>query len=271
LFFIKNQNQRLREAKTMEKNEKGIFEKKNPKVGHNCSCKMTAVGRLAGGMAHRLNNCLQIVDYRLELLIMDHPKLGAEVKEILGESHRMAKLIEQLLQISQRTMIWKSEPVGIGEVITNSIKKLESMGVKGEFRCAINNSIVKISVPEMENVLAGMLLNSWEAINNNGQERDLKVSIEAQEVVLSAKNALSKDIQPGKFVEIKIKDNGPGIPSEIQPLIFEPFFSTKSSHLGAGLGLSVAYGIVKRSQGAIEVAESDDSGTTFAIYLPAAS
>jgi hypothetical protein len=122
---------------------------------------------------------------------------------------------------------------------------------------------VRADAAQLEQVLVNLALNARDAMPQGG-----RVAIETANRDLNAKQAQALEVTAGSYVELRVRDTGVGIPREVMGRIFEPFFTTKPKGAGTGLGLSMVYGFVKQSGGAISVDSAPGKGSTFALLLP---
>jgi two-component system cell cycle sensor histidine kinase/response regulator CckA len=234
------------------------------------SQKMEAVGQLAGGVAHDFNNLLTIILGSCDEL-QSCESLSAYGIETLGNIHqaslRAAALTRQLLAFSRKQLL---NPVvlNLNEIITNIHKMaLRLIGEDIELSWKPFPSLwpVKLDPGQIEQVILNLVVNARDAMPAGG-----RLSLETINVEWSDEDCrLVPDRKPGCYVMLLIGDNGTGIPSEVKSRIFEPFFTTKGAGKGTGLGLSVVHGIVKQSDGYIEVDSLVDKGTSFRLYFPA--
>ena len=221
--------------------------------------KLSSIGTLAAGTAHQLNNPLNNISTSCQIAIDEMQDVqGSEfIKGLLidieQEVQRASETVKGLLEFS-RTHQFTLMPVDLREVV-NTVLRL----IAGEIPAGI---AVEQNVPprilllldsqKMTEALLNLVTNSMQAID----QRPGRVLITADAIPSEDK------------VIIQVKDNGKGISEENQRSIFDPFFTTKNSKEGTGLGLSVAYGIVKKHNGSISVKSEVDMGTLFTITLP---
>jgi PAS domain S-box-containing protein len=236
------------------------------------SQKMEAVGQLAAGVAHDFNNILMVVLGCSELLL-ETPALDDEHRQMLTEIRdaggRAASLTRQLLAFSRRQVV---SPVllSINDTVSGMEKMLhriigEDITLNITLQDSVHTALIDPGL--LEQVLLNLAVNARDAMPRGGT-----LTIETCNMAWDeATAALHVDGVPGSYVRLTVRDTGLGIPPEVLPRIFEPFYSTKAHGRGTGLGLSTAYGIVKQANGYIDVFSEVDAGSTFRIYLPAQS
>ncbi|MCK5231062.1 MAG: response regulator, partial [Desulfobulbaceae bacterium] len=232
--------------------------------------KMEAVGRLAGGIAHDFNNILTITIGYCDILKMDMGEDNpsrADVDQILGASHKAARLTQSLLAFSRQQII-HPEPVRLHEII-QGIKKLlmrligEDIEIKTDL-CDKNLTIMADS-GHIEQVLMNLGANARDAMPDGGT---LTITIDRVELDNGFMKMHGYKEASGLYGLITVSDTGEGMDEETRKKIFEPFFTTKELGRGTGLGLSIIYGIVRQHNGFIDVYSEPGKGTTFKIYLP---
>lgn len=235
--------------------------------------KMDAVGRLAGGVAHDFNNLLTIITSYSELALDAVPEdspLEAKLHEILLAARRAAELTRQLLAFS-RKQPQALRVVDLNQVVSSIAKTLPRLiGEDIEFSFTPGKDLghVRVDPVQIEQVLMNLAANARDAMPQGGQLRIETANAYLDEEYVQCRAAV---IPTGHYALITVSDNGSGIPREDLPHIFEPFYTTKPSGKGTGLGLATVYGIVKQNKGFIWVYSEPASGTVFKIYLPCVS
>lgn len=230
--------------------------------------KMEAVGRLAGGVAHDLNNMLAPILGYSEMLLEDLAPDDAcreGAAEILRAGNRARELVQQLLAYSRKQPLVFA-PVGVNSVIEDLGKLLRRV-VREDIaiRTVLAHDVkpVMADVGQITQVIMNLAVNAQDAMPGGG-----KLILETKTVELDSGYAADHPgIKTGSYVMMAVSDNGCGMDRQTQASIFEPFFSTKGE-LGTGLGLATVYGIVKQHGGYIWVYSEPDVGTTFKVYLP---
>ena len=233
--------------------------------------KMEAVGRLAGGVAHDFNNLLTAVSGNAQLLRSELEPGDArveEVDEILLASERAATLTRQLLAFSRRQVL---QPRALN--LNESIEELRSMlgRLIGEdilLRTVLDPDLglVRADPGQLTQVLVNLAVNARDAMPKGGT-----VTIETRNVTLGETFAAAHEgVRPGPHIMLSVSDTGGGMDAETQAHLFEPFFTTKEVGKGTGLGLATVYGIVRQSEGSIDMRSEPGKGSTFEIYLPQA-
>ncbi len=224
--------------------------------------KLTALGEMAGGVAHDFNNFLTVILGNTQLLLAggndraDERELLRTIERVAGDAAETVRRIQEFTRV--RTS-YRFSGVDINEVIRNSIEvarprwndEADARGAAIEISLDIDNiPFVKGNESELSEVFVNLLLNAVDALAGGGE---ISITTRAS----------------GSWVEVLVADNGPGMKDEVRRRIFEPFFTTKGA-AGSGLGLSVAYGIVNRHNGDIAVDSNSERGTVFTVRLPAA-
>ncbi|MEK6779725.1 MAG: PAS domain S-box protein, partial [Candidatus Deferrimicrobiota bacterium] len=232
--------------------------------------KMEAVGRLAGGLAHDINNYLGAITGFSDLVKITHGKdkaLAKRMDAIAETALRASSLIRQLLAFSRRQPS-APEVLNLNVVIggmESMMRRLIGEDVKLATRLEGNPRNVKADSSQVEQILVNLLVNARDAMPHGGE-----LTIETANVEFNAgESGIPGFMNPGRYLMLAVSDTGTGIPEEIREEIFEPFFTTKETGKGSGLGLSTVYGIVKQHDGYIQARNRPSKGAVFKIYFPA--
>jgi len=234
------------------------------------SQKMEAIGTLAGGVAHDFNNLLTAILGNTQLALRnlqpDSP-LQTRLVEIEKAGNRAAVLTRQLLAFSRRQRL-ERRTINLNDTIDDMTKMLQRIiGEDVEVRVMPEPELAAVfaDAAQIEQVIMNLAVNARDAMRRGGQ-----LTIETHNSVLDESYCRKYPyVQPGRYVEMAVSDNGMGMDEETRAHIFEPFFTTKKVGEGTGLGLAMVYGIVKQHNGHIHVYSEVGQGTTFKIYLPA--
>jgi PAS domain S-box-containing protein len=237
--------------------------------------RMEAVGRLAGGVAHEINNALQGVlgfaGFVRRSLGPDDPRLR-DVAEIEKAGTRAADITRQLLAFSRR-QVRQPRDIDARRVATEFAPMLQqALGPERDLVLTPSDVAATVNADrgQLEQVLLNLTLNARDATPPGGR---LTVSVDRVTVgpttvaAVQAGDALDHP-PPGEYVRIEARDTGMGMPAGVRERVFEPFFTTKPQGKGTGLGLSVVYGIVRQSGGFITVESESGRGSAFRIHLP---
>lgn len=217
--------------------------------------RLAAVGELAAGVAHEVNNPINTI-INCAQLIRDGDAPDDNCKVIIEEGERIAEIVKDLLQFA-RDDSDRPQPTSLNEVVLRTLR-LVSENFK---RHGIG---LTVDVPEdlpqvcarpqqIQQVLLNLMINAKDALLSHGKD--------PRRVVLAAAGA-------GAGVQLSVADNGPGIPPHLGARIFEPFVTTKRARGGTGLGLSISKSIVEGYQGTIDVQSAPGQGATFRVWLP---
>lgn len=231
--------------------------------------KMEVIGQLTGGVAHDFNNLLNIIIGNLELMEMDpvaEQKVGDLIKNIKSAANRGAVLTRRLLNYSHKAPV-DSEILDLNICLSN-LKELISKSltamVQVEMDLEENAWLIEVDQGDLEDSIINLSINASDAMPAGG-----KLIFRTRNYVLHDTEFRGNEkLQPGQYVELSIEDSGSGIDQELLDKIFDPYFSTKPSDKGSGLGLAMVFGFVKRSHGQIFVQSSPGSGSLFQIYFP---
>lgn len=234
------------------------------------SQKMQAIGQLAGGVAHDFNNLLTAISGHCDLLLLrhdrDHPDFS-DLEQIHQNANRAAALVSQLLAFSRKQTL-TPQRLDLDEVLSDQaymLKRLVGERMRLEFSPGGRLGPIRADRRQLEQVVMNLVLNARDAMNREGTIR-----LETESVVLVEPLRRNRTIVPaGDWSVMRVTDQGHGIPADKIDKIFEPFFTTKKAGEGTGLGLSMAYGIVKQSGGYIFVDSEPGQGTVFQLWFPA--
>jgi CheY-like chemotaxis protein len=231
--------------------------------------KMEAVGRLAGGVAHDFNNLLTIIKGYVEMAMqrcLDRPELHGDIRRIEEAADRAVTLVRQLLAFSRKQVL-RPKVLDLNTIVVNLDQLLRRlMGENIEMKTFVSKNVgaIKADPGQIEQVIMNLVVNARDALPNGG-----RILIETSNADLDS--AYTRDhnvVRPGPYVLLAVSDTGIGMTADTVAHIFEPFYTTKESGRGTGLGLSTVYGIVKQSGGYVWVYSEPGKGTTFKVYLP---
>ncbi len=235
-------------------------------VDYESRHRFEALGWLAAGVAHDFNNLLTAIRIYSDLLEEDLRETPHEgpVKEIIHAS-RSASFLVQNLETFGRASLARVEKLDLNEVLNGLTEFLRSVlgeSISLETKTALMPARVELDRKQIEQVILNLCLNSRNAVSDLGV-----VKIEVEHTALG--DGEVAELSAGSYVRIRVADNGKGIPPDILPRIFEPFFSTRSSRKGSGLGLATSQAILRKAGGEITVASTPGEGTTFDLWVPA--
>ena len=234
------------------------------------SQKMQAIGQLAGGVAHDFNNLLTAISGHCDLLLLRHDQGDSDygdLMQISQNANRAAALVNQLLAYSRKQTL-RPEMMDMRETLSELTHLLNRLvGEKVRLNLSHDPGLwpIRADKRQIEQVLMNLVVNARDAMADGGD-----IGIETRNHVLDA--PLERDravVAPGRYVTVRVSDQGVGIAPDKLQKIFEPFYTTKRVGEGTGLGLSTAYGIVKQTGGFIFVDSEPGKGPTFELLFPA--
>jgi two-component system, cell cycle sensor histidine kinase and response regulator CckA len=231
--------------------------------------KMEAIGRLAGGVAHDFNNLLTVISVYTELLLSRrnrHDQLERYAGEIKKAVDNATALTGQLLTLSRKQML-QPRVLDLNAAIAKMAEALQQMiGDAIDLVIVLGPELGQVSIDptHLDQIVIQLVVNACDAMPQGGT-----LTIETANIEWDEQQARRYGgVHAGSYVLLAIHDTGCGMDATTRSHLFEPFFSTKSRGRGAGLGLSMVYGVIDQSGGHIEVNSTPGRGTVFKIYLP---
>jgi PAS domain S-box-containing protein len=233
--------------------------------------RMQAAGRLAGGVAHEVNNMMTGVigfsEFLMRSLEPTDPR-RTEVAEIIKAGTRAADVTRQLLAFTRQQFL-RPEKLSINTVVHDLEKMLRRVlgeDHRLELALAPEAGEIRADRGQLEQVLVNLMLNARDAMPARGRVTIATAVVELDDAYAQRHDGVT--LARGQYTQLSLSDTGVGMDRDVQARIFEPFFTTKPVGQGTGLGLSTVYGIVKQSDGFVWVYSETGLGTTFKIYLP---
>jgi PAS domain S-box-containing protein len=256
--------------------KKAEEEKRNLEVRLHRARKMEALGTLAGGVAHDLNNMLGSIIGYPDLLLMQIPEdspLRKPLLTIQKSGEKAAAIVQDLLTLGRRGVV-VPEPVDLNVVLTDYLKslvfaKLKSFNPNVRFETRLERNLLNIlgSPVHLSKTIMNLVSNAAEAMPQGGE-----VLISTEGIYIDRPIGGYDHVEKGDYVLLTVSDGGIGIPAQEVERIFEPFYTKKAlGRSGTGLGMTVVWGTVKDHNGYIDVQSSDGRGTSFKLYFPVTS
>ncbi|WP_282296469.1 response regulator [Stenotrophomonas sp. PS02289] len=228
--------------------------------------KMDALGQLTGGIAHDFNNLLTTIIAGLDMIEIAAgsgcwEKASRYAELATASAHRAAALTQRMLAFARKQPL---DPQTFDIVArVNSLEDMlrRSIGENVELELELGpDELLAVADPnQFENVILNLVINARDALAGNGLIR-----IRANAVIVERDHELT----PGRYISVKVLDNGSGIAPELLSKVFEPFFTTKPQGEGTGLGLSMTYGFARQSGGVVRIASEAGEGTEIELVLP---
>jgi PAS domain S-box-containing protein len=234
--------------------------------------KLESVGRLAGGVAHDLNNLLTPILGYSEMLLTDaaaYDPRRESLEEIVSAGRRARDLVRQLLAFSRKqTMELKNIDLNVLiRNFENLLRRTIREDVAISLELAPDLPLIRADVGQLEQVVMNLAVNAQDAMPEGG-----RMSIATNRAEYHETHACCDEkIAPGEYVVLSVSDNGCGMDEATRSHLFEPFFTTKEQGKGTGLGLATVYGIVKQHGGSISVHTAPGKGTTMKLHFPVSS
>ena len=230
--------------------------------------RMEAIGQLAAGVAHQFNNLLTIITGFGQLILSRMEPGGhgrEEMLEILKASERASKLTEQLLAFGRRPLA-APQSIAPSALLSEALVALrriagESVAVRTDFQA---DGSVRMDPVQFEQVFLNLAASAHDAMPDGGT-----LTISTADAVLDEAGAEPLGLKPGRYMTVSVRDTGVGIAAEALPRVFEPAFAAVPDGSGPGLGLPIAYGIVRQNGGVLTVESEPGQGTHFRVLLPA--
>jgi len=234
--------------------------------------KMEAIRVLAGGISHEFNNILMGIQAHLSLMRID---LTATEK-VFSHTLQIGKLVDTAAELTNRLLgfarggKYQIIPLDLNQVLTGALNIFKPSRKKIIVQESFEEKLYMVDGDhsQMEQVCINLLINASHAMMDAG-----KIFVNTQNILINEHHGYPFKVNPGKYIEISIKDSGIGMDRDIQTKIFDPFFSTKKiqGQKVKGLGLSTVFGIIKNHDGFITVKSKKGKGSIFKVCLPAAS
>jgi signal transduction histidine kinase/CheY-like chemotaxis protein len=260
----------LGQARLVEKLKASYAELQQAQAQLAQSQKIEAIGQLAGGIAHDFNNLLTVIGGRSSLLLMrmrpDDPA-RKDVDLIQSTTQRAADLTRQLLAFSRKQVL-EPKPINLKALVagvTPILRRLIGEHIEIVIVSTDDAGRVMADPGQIEQVIVNLVVNARDAMPEGGT---LTIETTTHTVPDAGRRGLDRNVPPGEYVTLSIRDTGCGMDPATMARIFEPFFTTKEPGKGTGLGLSTVHGIVHQSGGHLALDSAVGRGTTFTIYLP---
>ena len=228
--------------------------------------KLDTIGRLAGGIAHDFNNILSGLLLHISLFKDDHTlpeKFSNDIRMIEANIQRGMNLTRKLLIFGRREVM-NFAAIEINSIISDLVRILSRIlggNISIEFLPSDGELRIQGDAGMIELAIINLCVNARDAMPEGGK---IIITAGKNQIV----NPESHHGKPESFVQISLKDNGTGLSDKAKSHLFDPFFSTKQTEIGTGLGLPVVYGIIKKHHGWINAASCEGKGTRFDIYIP---
>lgn len=229
--------------------------------------RMSAIGRMAAGVAHDFNNVLSVIQSWTDILRHDAEldELGEEGVEEIDAAARQAGAISQQLMLFGGKQVMQTALISVREALEEAGRRVPQLGTRS-FRIEAPESLPLIRGDRamLVTALQNLLINAVDATANSGH-----IALTARQRILTDDDGQRLQLAAGEFVEILLTDDGEGIPDDVMQKIFDPFFTTKED--GNGLGLPSVHGFVSQSGGAMDIRSEPGRGTRIQMLLPVAS
>jgi signal transduction histidine kinase len=235
------------------------------------SQKMEMIGQMTGGIAHDFNNILTSILGYAQLALEEYEELPEDTIQSLSEVQnagmRAKELVQKMLAFARQSKgeVESFDPVPLVKEVMQMLKPVLPAGIKLVSHMDSKVADISLTSTELHQIITNLVINARDAIPSD--KGCIEVGLSEHRNFKGSCSACHKPVQ-GNFVELYVKDSGSGIPAEVLPNIFDPFYSTKAAGKGSGLGLSVIMGIMHRYGGHIDVDSHVGEGTTFRLLFP---
>jgi PAS domain S-box-containing protein len=246
-----------------------ITERKRAEEAIRQQDQLAAVGQLAGGIAHDFNNLLTTIMLYAQMPLGREelpPIVTRALETILGESRQASRLVQQILDFSRRSPI-ETLPIDLANSVGETFRVLHRTipeNISLMLKVEPGEYVVNADPTRVQQMLVNLVVNARDAMPEGGV---LDITLSRIEIGPGEPPPVA-EMPSGEWVCLSVSDTGVGIPAEVLPHIFEPFYTTKPRGQGTGLGLAQVYGIVGQHGGYIRIDTEMGSGTTFHVYLP---
>jgi PAS domain S-box-containing protein len=237
------------------------------------SQKTEALGTLAGGIAHDINNTLIPIIGTVDMLLQDVPQegeLNESLRDVMLAAVKIQELVRQILTFSRQKST-ERPVIDMSTEVAGTLRMLRAMvptTITLDLSCKPGNFTCKLNTTQLHQVIMNLVSNAVGAIGSN--KGMIRIALERVDVDKDTAIA-GQDVDAGAFCRISVSDSGAGIPAEIMSRLFDPFFTTKPVGEGTGLGLSVVQGIVREHGGFVMVSNEDGAGARFDVHFPLAA
>lgn len=270
--IVKIQNENVIHGTIFDITERKLAEEANEKLEEHIrhSQKLEAIGNLAGGVAHDFNNILSIIMGYNDIARGELPpdsKTADKLKHINTACIRARDIIKQLLTFSKKVGP-KRQPVNIDYIIQETISLLHSTlppNIQLEFTSSEDNLMVLADPTQMHQVMMNLCVNATQAM----EKMSGVIKLSSEKVTLNNDSSAEfRDMSQGDYIKVTVNDSGSGISEDIIERIFEPYFTTRETGKGSGMGLAVVHGIIENHGGAITVKSEPGKGSCFTFVIP---
>lgn len=230
--------------------------------------KLESLGMLAGGIAHDFNNLLTVILASASLAEQHAgPEWRGDIAAAMAAARRASDLTKQLLAMSREQDL-SLRPLDLNHqlaLLLELTRRVFPENIAVDFTEGQGIPLVEGDSSQIDQVFMNLLLNARDAMPNGG-----RLTLETEQVLINGRFVeVHPWARPGRYVLVTVTDSGTGMPRDVLDHIFEPFFTTKGPRRGTGLGLAVAYGIIRQHRGMLHCYSEVGLGTTFKVYLPA--